>query len=300
MRIALRQAGLRGRDLARARIEDVLELVTRDGTNARLSLGENFIARLEYGRLILDKGPPSLLSSEPTTSPSSGFAGSAAAVSAADDRPMRSSGHPDVFQNVLERKDRPPEDRDILPGMGSMNALGPLEEWVPLPVPGEASFPALGVAIRARVTSAAEVGPAYRDAPPGCAYVDADLLEAPLLVRRPRPGDRFHPLGAPGTRKLSDLWTDLKLTHEARRRTLLVESAGRIVWAAGLRLADPFRITDRTRNIVILEMAALDGRHHDGADRPLTGTATPEQVRRRWRAIDKSIPDPLRAFPGSP
>ena len=145
-------------------------------------------------------------------------------------------------------------------GSGSREALAPPEGGVLMQVPGEASFPALGLTMRARVTSAAEVGPAYKDAPPRRAFVDADLLEAPLLVRRPRPGDRFHPLGAPGTRKLSDLWTDIKLSHEARRRTLLVESAGRVVWAAGLRLADPFRITDRTRNIVILEMAPLDGR----------------------------------------
>src|SRR5206468_6084236 len=113
VRIALRQAGLRGRDLARARIEDVLELVARDGTNARLSLGANFTARLEYERLILEAGPPSLPSSDSIPGPSPWFARSAAAGSAADHgRPSRSFGHSDVLQNVAERTGRRPEDRD--------------------------------------------------------------------------------------------------------------------------------------------------------------------------------------------
>lgn len=194
LRLALRRAGLRGRDLARSRIEEILELASRR-ENRSLSLGESFTARLEYGRLRLEPGDG--------------------------------------------------------PGRGARAAAQPLG------VPGEAPLLDAGVVLRASLAARASVESEYRRAPAHRIYVDAAMLQAPLTVRAPRPGDRFHPLGAPGSRKLSDLWTDLKVGRDARRRGLVVESAGRIVWAVGLRMADPFRITDVTRDVAILEVAEL-------------------------------------------
>ena len=57
-------------------------------------------------------------------------------------------------------------------------------------------------------------------------YRDWDGLERPLAVRVWRPGDRFRPLGAPGSRKLQDFMTDAKIPKEERRRLLIV-TAGR-------------------------------------------------------------------------
>ena len=124
-----------------------------------------------------------------------------------------------------------------------------------------------------------EVESEFRRAPAGRAYLDAGKLAAPLLVRAPLPGDRFRPLGAPGSRKLSDLWTDLKVPRRQRERTLVVESAGRIAWAAGLRIAHDFRITARTRTVAVLELAPLAaparaaGGHSDHAESVAAGKA---------------------------
>ena len=57
----------------------------------------------------------------------------------------------------------------------------------------------------------------------------------PLLVRGPSPGDRFRPQGMAGSKKLKDLFIDLKLPREARRRAVLVFAAGRLLWVAGVR-----------------------------------------------------------------
>jgi tRNA(Ile)-lysidine synthase len=56
----------------------------------------------------------------------------------------------------------------------------------------------------------------------------------PLTVRTFRPGDRFHPLGAPGGKKLKDFFIDQKVEREARASLPLVD-AGEILWVVGMR-----------------------------------------------------------------
>jgi tRNA(Ile)-lysidine synthase len=57
----------------------------------------------------------------------------------------------------------------------------------------------------------------------------------PLLVRAPQPGDRLHPRGLAGTKKLQDLFVDLKLTREERATAVLVIAGGELLWVAGMR-----------------------------------------------------------------
>lgn len=57
----------------------------------------------------------------------------------------------------------------------------------------------------------------------------------PLLVRAPQPGDRLHPQGLAGTKKLQDLFVDLKLTKEERAAAVLVLAGGELLWVAGIR-----------------------------------------------------------------
>ncbi len=57
----------------------------------------------------------------------------------------------------------------------------------------------------------------------------------PLLLRGPQPGDRFRPLGMSGSRKLQDLFVDLKLPREQRQEAALVFSGDRLLWIAGIR-----------------------------------------------------------------
>jgi len=63
----------------------------------------------------------------------------------------------------------------------------------------------------------------------------ADRVCFPLRVRGPQPGDRLHPQGMIGSRKLQDLFVDLKLPHEQRQEAALVFSGDRLLWVAGVR-----------------------------------------------------------------
>ncbi len=69
--------------------------------------------------------------------------------------------------------------------------------------------------------------------------IDQDQVPFPWLARTFQPGDRFQPGGMRGTKKLKDLFIDLKLPLEQRRRIPLLLSAGRLFWVAGIRLGGP-------------------------------------------------------------
>lgn len=85
--------------------------------------------------------------------------------------------------------------------------------------------------------------------------IDARELGSHLIVRYRRPGDRLHPLGAPGRRKVQDVLVDRKVPRDDRDTVPIVTTEmGEIVWVAGQVLADPFRVTSLTTSVVTLTL----------------------------------------------
>ena len=66
----------------------------------------------------------------------------------------------------------------------------------------------------------------------------------PLTVRGPLPGDRFHPQGLSGSKKLKDFFVDLKLPREERRQAVLLFAADRLLWVAGVRRCEGLRAVE--------------------------------------------------------
>jgi tRNA(Ile)-lysidine synthase len=84
--------------------------------------------------------------------------------------------------------------------------------------------------------------------------VEGSHLAGPLVVRSRRPGDSFRPLGFHGHKTLQDFFVDAKVQRDKRDKIpLVVDADGRIVWVAGLSVAEEFRVTDRTKAVVILK-----------------------------------------------
>lgn len=82
--------------------------------------------------------------------------------------------------------------------------------------------------------------------------IAADLLAGELTVDGIRPGDRFRPLGMEGSRKVSDLLIDAKVPQRLRRAVPVVRDGDRIVWLAGVRQNDDYRVTPDTERAVRL------------------------------------------------
>jgi tRNA(Ile)-lysidine synthase len=91
-------------------------------------------------------------------------------------------------------------------------------------------------------------------------YFDFDLLSLPLTIRPFEDGDRISPFGMTGTKKLKDLFIDMKVLPKKRRLTPLVVSAGEIIWVAGLRRAATAPITSDTRRVLRLRLKSMKER----------------------------------------
>lgn len=77
--------------------------------------------------------------------------------------------------------------------------------------------------------------------------IDLDRVAFPLVIRPPRPGDRFEPLGMPGHRvAVRDLLRNRRVPPDQRQTTPLVTDRDGIVWVVGHRLADRVRVTETT------------------------------------------------------
>ena len=89
---------------------------------------------------------------------------------------------------------------------------------------------------------------------------DADALGDGLFVRTWENGDRFQPLGMNEAKKLQDFFVDEKVPRRRRGRVPLVCAAdGRIAWVVGHRIADLFKVTERTRRVAQVKAELIQG-----------------------------------------
>jgi tRNA(Ile)-lysidine synthase len=117
-----------------------------------------------------------------------------------------------------------------------------------LAVPGEAVIVGAGLVLTATLEQSAEQQGDGRTS----VLLDADSMKLPLTVRPRRPGDHFHPLGFGGTRKVQDFFVDLKVPRDERDSVPIVTSGDDIVWIAGYRADDRFKVSKHTKKFLRL------------------------------------------------
>ena len=93
--------------------------------------------------------------------------------------------------------------------------------------------------------------------PAGTLIFDADKLKFPFVCRRWRNGDWMIPLGMRGKKKLSDMFTDLKYSHQDKTGALvLIDCIGdmaekqHVAALLGVRMDDYYKVSDRTTSII--------------------------------------------------
>ncbi|MBU1042826.1 MAG: tRNA lysidine(34) synthetase TilS [Candidatus Omnitrophica bacterium] len=85
---------------------------------------------------------------------------------------------------------------------------------------------------------------------PGIEYLDFAVVKFPLIVRTWLSGDRFKPLGNIGSQKIKKFLIDQKIDKDLKQKIPLVLSGNKIILVGGMRIADDFKVTKQTKNIL--------------------------------------------------
>lgn len=79
---------------------------------------------------------------------------------------------------------------------------------------------------------------------------DYSKLHFPLTVRKWKKGDYFYPFGMKGKKKLSDFFTDLKLSLNDKENTWLLCSGNDIIWVIGYRTDNRYRVKEMDKTFI--------------------------------------------------
>jgi len=156
-------------------------------------------------------------------------------------------------QTFLTRDYRLVMDRKslyILPVVSDIQSLISYDHW-----PNQIVFNEYKIDVRLQPVSKVNMTRSER-----YAYLDADKISFPLQIRYPQQADYFYPFGLgknrspdqPGKKKLSKYFKDLKIPVPERERTPVLLGGEKIIWLAGQRIDDRFKVTESTKNVVVL------------------------------------------------
>lgn len=86
------------------------------------------------------------------------------------------------------------------------------------------------------------------------AMFDKDMLQFPLVLRHWKQGDAFVPFGMRKSKKLSDFFTSEKYSLIEKQQQWLLCSGNDIIWIVGRRTDNRYRINEKTKTILKIEI----------------------------------------------
>ena len=83
---------------------------------------------------------------------------------------------------------------------------------------------------------------------------DMDRVTPPVMVRFRQVGDKFHPLGLAGEKKVGKFLTAARLPARNRREVLIVADSKKIIWVCPVRMSEQAKVTGETSRILRLQV----------------------------------------------
>jgi tRNA(Ile)-lysidine synthase len=127
------------------------------------------------------------------------------------------------------------------------------------PFPATVEIKSMGIGLRFSTCRPNQL-PRWADVDRNQAHFDLARVALPLTVRPAIPGDRFTPLGAPGSQKLKKFFIDHRIRRHARAMAPVLTDRQRIIWLVGQRIDDHVRVTADTSQVLSVEFFLLDTR----------------------------------------
>ena len=124
----------------------------------------------------------------------------------------------------------------------------------PISPPGERNLKSLGMRIRSEIVSRSSLPQKIKSEGEKVAFLDWEKLKGPFRLRSRRPKDKFKPLGMQGTKSIADFLIDTKVPRYERDEVMLLTTQGKIAWIVGYRISDEFKVTDKTKKVLRMEV----------------------------------------------
>jgi tRNA(Ile)-lysidine synthase len=125
----------------------------------------------------------------------------------------------------------------------------------PVSLPGKKNLRSLGVRIKSEIVSRSSLPQKIKSKGEEVAFLDWQKLKGPFRLRSRRPKDKFRPLGMQGIKSIADFLIDMKVPRYERDEVMLLTTKGKIAWVLGYRISDEFKVTDKTKKVLKIEVA---------------------------------------------
>lgn len=87
------------------------------------------------------------------------------------------------------------------------------------------------------------------------AFLDADTVMQPLVLRKWQSGDAFVPFGMKGKKSVRNYLKDRKKTlFEKKSQYVVCNASGEVVWLVNERIDDRFKVTGKTQRVLFLRI----------------------------------------------
>lgn len=93
-------------------------------------------------------------------------------------------------------------------------------------------------------------------------YLDYDKIKDQLCVRSRQEGDYIVPLGMEGKKKLKELFIDCKVPKDERDMIPVVAAGSEILWVAGYKISNNYKIDKNTKKLLKLELKQSGGKKY--------------------------------------
>jgi tRNA(Ile)-lysidine synthase len=81
-------------------------------------------------------------------------------------------------------------------------------------------------------------------------YFNYDKIKEKITLRYRRDGDRFNPIGMSGTKKIKDIFIDMKVEKKLRDKIPLICFGSEIAWITGYMVSDRYKVKENTKKIL--------------------------------------------------